>query len=215
MIIIADDHPLFRQALRETVTPMFAGAELVELESLAETKKALLEKDVELLFLDLRMPDSDGLTGLMMIKSQYPALPVMVVSASEEAEVVRAAIQAGASGYIFKSSSLQGIHDAVEMVKAGEVYVPTGVDDGVTENEHHDLDTIARLSSLTPAQLNVYVLLAQGFMNKQIAAEMFISEATVKAHVTSIYKKLGVRSRAQAVMVSKALELSKEGINLG
>lgn len=215
LIVIADDHPLFRQALRETIAPIFSGAEIKELETLAETKQALAEVPVELMFLDLRMPDSDGLAGLMMIKSQHPGLPVIVVSASEEPEVVRAAIQAGASGYIFKSSSLPAIHDAVQQVKQGEVYVPAGVDDGVTENENNDLDTLAKLSSLTPAQLSVYILLARGLMNKQIAAEMFISEATVKAHVTSIYKKLGVRSRAQAVMVSKALEISKEVIRLG
>jgi DNA-binding NarL/FixJ family response regulator len=166
------------------------------------------------LLLDLRMPDSDGLAGLMMIKGMYPALPVIIVSASEEAEVVRAAIQAGAAGYIYKSYSLRQIHDAVSQVNHGGVHIPEGVDDGVTEHEHKELDAIARISSLTPSQLRVFVALSHGFMNKQIAADMAISEATVKAHVTSVYKKLGVRSRTQAVMVSKALDLTKEEIEL-
>lgn len=214
-IIIADDHPLFRQALRETVSPIFQGASICELESLEDTRSKLEKKSVELLLLDLRMPDSDGLTGLMMIKGMYPALPVIVVSASEEAETVRAAIQAGAAGYIYKSYSLKQIHDAVEQVNQGGVHIPEGIEEGVTDHEHEELDAIARISSLTPSQLRVFVALSRGYMNKQIAADMDISEATVKAHVTSVYKKLGVRSRTQAVMVSKALDISKEAIELG
>lgn len=213
-IIIADDHPLFRQALRETITPIFRDARICELESLEETRAELERRNVELLLLDLRMPDSDGLAGLMMIKGLYPALPVIIVSASEEAETVRAAIQAGAAGYIYKSYSLKQIHDAVEQVKLGGMHIPEGIDDGVTELEHEELDAIARISSLTPSQLRVFVALSRGYMNKQIAADMDISEATVKAHVTSVYKKLGVRSRTQAVMVSKALDISKEDLEL-
>ncbi len=214
-IIIADDHPLFRQALRETIAPIFKNFEICELESLQETKAELTRQAVELLLLDLRMPDSDGLAGLMMIKGMYPALPVIIVSASEEAETVRAAIQAGAAGYIYKSYSLRQIHDAVAEVYQGGVHIPDGVAENVTENEHAELNAIAKISSLTPSQLRVFVALSHGFMNKQIAAEMDISEATVKAHVTSVYKKLGVRSRTQAVMVSKALDISKEAIELG
>ncbi|MEE9447802.1 MAG: response regulator transcription factor [Arenicellales bacterium] len=206
LIVISDDHPLFRQALRETIEPIFKQAEIIELESLEETKTILAEREVELLLLDLRMPDSQGLTGLMMIKGTYPALPVIIVSASEEAETVRSAIQAGASGYIYKSYSLKQIHDAVAMVNQGEVHIPDEIDGSVTDHEHQDLDAIAKISSLTPMQLKVFLFLSEGLMNKQIAAEMDISEATVKAHVTSIYKKLGVRSRTQAVMVSKALD---------
>ena len=215
LIIIADDHPLFRQALRETITPIFKGMEICELESLRDTQEMLAKQAVDMLLLDLRMPDSDGLAGLMMIKGMYPALPIIIVSASEEPETVRAAIQAGAAGYIYKSYSLKQIHDAVVMVHQGGVYLPTGIEEEVTDVEHQELDAIAKISSLTPSQLRVFVLLSQGFMNKQIAADMVISEATVKAHVTSVYKKLGVRSRTQAVMVSKALDLQKEEIELG
>jgi DNA-binding NarL/FixJ family response regulator len=214
LIIIADDHPLFRQALRATITPIFQDAQICELESLHETNSKLAQQTVELLMLDLRMPDSDGLAGLMMIKGMYPALPVIIVSASEEAETVRAAIQAGAAGYIYKSYSLRQIHGAVAQVNQGGVHVPEGVEEGVTEHEHEELNAIAKIASLTPSQLRVFVALSRGYMNKQIAADMEISEATVKAHVTSVYKKLGVRSRTQAVMVSKALDITKEGIEL-
>jgi DNA-binding NarL/FixJ family response regulator len=214
LIIIADDHPLFRQALRAIITPIFKDAQICELESLQETKTKLAQQTVELLMLDLRMPDSDGLAGLMMIKGMYPALPVIIVSASEEAETVRAAIQAGAAGYIYKSYSLRQIHDVVAQVNLGGVHVPEGVEEGVTENEHEELNAIAKITSLTPSQLRVFVALSRGYMNKQIAADMEISEATVKAHVTSVYKKLGVRSRTQAVMVSKALDITTEEIEL-
>jgi len=213
-IIIADDHPLFRQALRETVAPIFRQFSIIELESLTDTRERLAQEAVELLLLDLRMPDSDGLAGLMMIKGLYPALPVIIVSASEEAETVRAAIQAGAAGYIYKSYSLRQIHDAVVQVYEGGMHIPEGVEQGVSENEHRELDAISRISSLTPSQLRVFVSLSRGYMNKQIAADMDISEATVKAHVTSVYRKLGVRSRTQAVMVSKALDLTADGVEL-
>ncbi len=214
LIIIADDHPLFRQALRETIAPIFEGMKICELESLLETQEMLSQQTVDMLLLDLRMPDSDGLAGLMMIKGTYPALPIIIVSASEEPETVRAAIQAGAAGYIYKSYSLKQIHDAVVEVHQGGVHLPGGIEEQVTDVEHQELDAIARISSLTPSQLRVFVLLSQGYMNKQIAADMAISEATVKAHVTSVYKKLGVRSRTQAVMVSKALDLQKDEIEL-
>ena len=214
-IVIADDHPLFRQALRETITPIFQNTQILEFESLEETTASLKKEEAELLLLDLRMPDSDGLAGLMTIKGLYPTLPVIIVSASEEADTVRAAIQAGASGYIYKSYTLKQIHDAVEIVNQGGVHVPEGVEEQVSDDEHKELDIITRVSSLTPSQLKVFLLISQGYMNKQIAAMMIISEATVKAHVTSVYKKLGVRSRTQAVLASKSLDITDGALELG
>ncbi len=209
-IIIADDHPLFRQALRETVDSIFHNTTIHELDNLNETKKRLGQEQVGLLLLDLRMPDSNGLAGLMMIKGTFPAIPVIIVSAIEESETVRAAIQAGAAGYIYKSYSLQQIRDAIVQVCDGGLHIPDGIDFSVTENEHDELDAISRISSLTPTQLRVFIALSRGYMNKQIAANMEISEATVKAHVTSVYRKLGVRSRTQAVMVAKVLDLTED-----
>lgn len=214
-IIIADDHPLFRQALRETIAPIFREASIIEFESLEETRACLARGSVELLLLDLRMPDSDGLAGLMLIKGLHPALPVIIVSASEEPETVRAAIQAGASGYVFKSYGLKQIHDAVTLVYQGGVHIPDGMHEGVSNHEHDELDVITKIASLTPSQLRVFLRLSQGYMNKQIASVMNISEATVKAHVTSVYKKLGVRSRTQAVLASKALDIASSELNLG
>ncbi|MFT5275075.1 MAG: DNA-binding NarL/FixJ family response regulator [Saprospiraceae bacterium] len=204
-IIIADDHPLFRQALRETIAPLFPDASILDIESLEETKIILETTDIELLLLDLKMPDTEGLTGLMMIKGTYPQLPVIVISATEDNATVRACIQAGASAYIFKSASLQDIRDTITAVNAGEVYVPERVNNSISDAEQTELDNIAKVSSLTPAQLRVFYFLCEGQMNKQIAYEMSITEATVKAHITSIYKKLGVRTRTQAVLLASSL----------
>ncbi len=211
-IIIVDDHPLFRQALRETITPLFPEATILEIESLSETKSVLENTFVELLLLDLKMPDTDGLTGLMMIKGTYPQLPVIVVSATEDSAIVRACIQAGASAYIFKSASLQEIRDTITAVKASEVYVPERVHDSISSGEQTELDNIAKISSLTPAQLRVFYLLCEGQMNKQIAYEMKITEATVKAHITSIYRKLDVRTRTQAVLLAGSLSEFKSRV---
>ncbi len=204
-IIIADDHPLFRQALRETIAPLFDQANIVEIESLQQTKSLLESDSAELLLLDLKMPDTEGLTGLMMIKGMYPQLPVIVVSATEDSATVRACIQAGASAYIFKSASLQAIRETIEAVISGNVYVPEGVHNDISDSEQVELDNIAKVSSLTPAQLKVFYYLCEGQMNKQIAYEMHITEATVKAHITSIYKKLDVRTRTQAVLMARTL----------
>ncbi|MFT5260615.1 MAG: DNA-binding NarL/FixJ family response regulator, partial [Gammaproteobacteria bacterium] len=174
-IIIADDHPLFRQALRETIAPLFPDASILDIESLEETKIILETTDIELLLLDLKMPDTEGLTGLMMIKGTYPQLPVIVISATEDNATVRACIQAGASAYIFKSASLQDIRDTITAVNAGEVYVPERVNNSISDAEQTELDNIAKVSSLTPAQLRVFYFLCEGQMNKQIAYEMSIT----------------------------------------
>jgi DNA-binding NarL/FixJ family response regulator len=209
-IIIADDHPLFRHALRTTVEPLFADHKIVEYETLAETHDALDARETSLLFLDLRMADSQGLSGLLLIKSTYPQTPVVVVSASEEANTVRAAIQAGAAGYIFKSFSLEQIKQAVETVLRGETFVPSSVSSAITEVEQTGLDNISRIATLTPAQLKVFRYMYDGMMNKQIAYEMSISEATVKAHVTTMFRKLGVRTRTQAVVMGADLDVEKQ-----
>lgn len=206
-ILIADDHPLFRQALRAAVTPLFDNAGIIEVETLAEALDGLNRGSVDMLLLDLRMSDSRGLAGLMIIKGSYPEVPVIVVSASEGAETVRAAIQAGASGYISKSSSPDQIRSAIQQVSGGEVAVPDAVMSDVSAEEQRELEAIENISLLTPTQLKVLVKMTEGMLNKQIAYYMDISEATVKSHVTAIFKKLHVRTRTQAVVLAKQLDI--------
>jgi len=212
-IIISDDHPLFRQALRAAISPIFAGAEIIEVETLAATQEAFRERQVDLLFLDLRMSDSQGLAGLMILKGSFPEIPIVVVSASEGAETIRAAIQAGASGYISKSASPEQIRDSISKVTSGEVAIPQNALSAVSDNEQRELEAIENISLLTPTQLKVLVKMTEGMLNKQIAYDMEISEATVKSHVTAIFKKLHVRTRTQAVVLAKQLDivLSDEG----
>ena len=205
-IIIADDHPLFRQALRSSINPLFDDSRIKEVETLAATLDCLEQQIVDLLLLDLRMSDSQGLSGLMIIKGSYPEIPVIVVSASEGAETIRAAIQAGASGYISKSSSPEQIRDAIERVSRGETAVPESAMTEVSDAERRELEAIENITLLTPTQLKVLVKMTDGLLNKQIAWDMDISEATVKSHVTAIFRKLKVRTRTQAVVLAKQLE---------
>ncbi len=206
-IIISDDHPLFRQALRAAISPIFEGAEIVEVETLAATQDAFRERQVDLLFLDLRMSDSQGLAGLMILKGSFPEIPIIVVSASEGAETIRAAIQAGASGYISKSASPEQIRDSINRVTNGEVAIPQNALSVVSDSEQRELEAIENISLLTPTQLKVLVKMTEGMLNKQIAYDMEISEATVKSHVTAIFKKLHVRTRTQAVVLAKQLDI--------
>ncbi len=206
-IIISDDHPLFRQALRAAIAPLFEGADIIEVDTLVATQEIFQQRQVDLLFLDLRMSDSRGLAGLMIIKGSFPEIPVIVVSASEGAETVRAAIQAGASGYIFKSASPEQIRESIGKVTNGEIAIPQNALTVVSDQEQRELEAIENISLLTPTQLKVLVKITEGMLNKQIAYDMEISEATVKSHVTAIFKKLRVRTRTQAVVLAKQLEI--------
>ncbi len=205
-IVISDDHPLFRQALLAAIKPLFGSANILEVETLAATLEVLEREKVGLLLLDLRMSDSSGLAGLIHIKNSYPEIPVIVVSASEGAETVRAAIHAGASGYIVKSVSPGQIRSAIEQVVLGETAVPASASTAVSEAERKLLEDIENIALLTPTQLKVLMKMTDGLLNKQIAWEMDISEATVKSHVTAIFRKLKVRTRTQAVVVAKQLD---------
>ncbi|MBX2868721.1 MAG: response regulator transcription factor [Acidiferrobacterales bacterium] len=206
-VIISDDHPLFRQALRTAIAPLFSNANIIEVETLAETQDQLADHSVDLLLLDLRMSDSKGLVGLMIIKGSYPEVPVIIVSASEGAETIRSAIQAGASGYISKSASPDQIRESISLVAQGEVAIPDVARSDVSDSERQELEAIENISLLTPTQLKVLVKMTEGMLNKQIAYYMDISEATVKSHVTAIFKKLQVRTRTQAVVLAKQLEV--------
>lgn len=206
-ILIADDHPLFRGALRQAVTlGMGPDVRLVEVASIAELENRLSEKaDWDLVLLDLNMPGAYGFSGLVLLRGQYPQIPVVMVSAQEEAAVVVKSREFGASGFIPKSSTLEVIQDAVRKVLDGEVWWPPQAFEKV------DVPAEARaasegLASLTPQQFRVLTMVCEGLLNKQIAYELSVSEATIKAHVTAIFRKLGVRTRTQAALLLQQLE---------
>jgi DNA-binding NarL/FixJ family response regulator len=205
--IVADDHPLFRNALRQTIAPYFAGV-IVEAATLNEAGAAIEAADEpDLVLFDLSMPGARGFSGLMYLRAQYPAVPVCVVSATEDAGTIRRAIALGAAGFVPKSSPPAKIREAIAAILAGGTWVPAGVDPDEGLGEEGGL--AARLRSLTPQQLRVLMMMAEGLLNKQIAHELGVSEATVKAHVSAVLQKLGVENRTKAVLAAGRFELGQ------
>lgn len=203
--IIADDHPLFRGALRQILQDSFRPESVTEAENYQQLELVAEEaQDVDLLFLDLTMPGVSGLSGLINLKAQYPQLPVMIVSATDDVATIRRAMDLGASGFVSKSASLEEIGEAVRTVLDGGEWVSGDMELGA-ENDAEIADLIARIHALTPQQTRVLSMLGQGLLNKQLAYELKISEATVKAHVSAVLQKLGVDSRTQAVILLSKL----------
>jgi DNA-binding NarL/FixJ family response regulator len=214
-IIIADDHPLFRAALRQAVSQAVPEADMVEVDSI-KTLQAAIEghTDADLVLLDLNMPGAHGFSGLVFMRGQYPGLPVVVVSGSEELQVMRRSIDYGASGFIPKSAPLPTITKAIQDVLNGEVWLPAGVAEKI-ERLHGDVtDFSDKVASLTPQQFRVLGMLAEGLLNKQIAYDLDVSEATVKAHITAVFRKLGVRNRTQAVIAIQQMEIDPSDTSL-
>src|SRR4029078_6147834 len=205
-LVIADDHPLFRGALREAVTGLIERAEVAEAGTCEEVPK-LLDKvgEVDLVLLDLSMPGVRGFSGLMYLRAQYPSVPVVVVSANDDPAVITRCMEVGASGFIPKTLGLEAMRSAIARVLEGGVWTPPDVDlKAGTDAEAADL--MARLATLTPQQVRVLMMLSEGLLNKQIAYNLSVSEATVKAHVSAILQKLGVESRTQAVIAAAQIE---------
>ncbi len=202
--IIADDHPLFRGALRQTLETQFRDAVIEEAGTL-ETVTDSLERsgDVDLVLLDLTMPGMRGFSGLMYLRAQYSGVPVVVVSANEDPQAIRRCIEFGASGFIPKSHGIEVIRNAISAVMEGNVWTPPDVDLGSDDGA---ADLVQRLATLTPQQVRVLMMLSEGLLNKQIAYELSVSEATVKAHVSAILQKLNVESRTQAVIAASKIE---------
>jgi DNA-binding NarL/FixJ family response regulator len=198
--IIVDDHPLFRGALSQALQASFENASVLEAGSLDElTDRLATASDIDLVLLDLTMPGVHGVSGLVYLRAQHPAVPVAVVSASDDAGTIRHCLDCGASGFIPKSQTVEGIRDAVRSIMKGEVWLPPDTDlSQATAGEGVEL--VSRLSTLTPQQVRVLMMLGEGLLNKQIAFKLNVSEATVKAHVSAILQKLGVDSRTQAVI---------------
>jgi len=206
-IIVADDHPLFREALQQAVGNLFDSASFVEADSFDSLQSTAAEnEDADLILLDLDMPGAHGFSALAWLRTQYPALPVVIVSAAGDPRVMRRAVEFGASGFIPKSSSLDEIATAIRSVLDGDVWLPESALTTEDEAIREDQELAQRIATLTPQQFRVLMMLADGLLNKQIAAELEVSEATIKAHVTAILRKMGLRSRTQAAVAARRLE---------
>jgi DNA-binding NarL/FixJ family response regulator len=204
--VIADDHPLFRGALREALSGLFAEADIAEAGSFDDAA-ALLDKsaEVDLVLLDLSMPGVRGFSGLMYLRAQYPSVPVVIISGNDDPAVIRRCMDFGASGFIPKTLGIEDMRGAIARVIEGGVWTPPDIDLGAG-SDAGTADLMVRLASLTPQQVRVLMMLSEGLLNKQIAYELSVSEATVKAHVSAILQKLGVESRTQAVIAAAKIE---------
>ncbi len=203
-ILIADDHPLVRGALAQAVaTP---GAEILEAGDLeGVTRIFAAGTEIDLILLDLAMPGVRGFSGLMYLRAEQPDDPVVVVSANEDRAVMRRCIDFGASGFVPKTTPIEGMREAVRKVLDGEIWTPPDVDLSAPADKE-TADLVRRMASLTPQQVRVLMMVSAGLLNKQIAYELKVSEATVKAHVSAILTKLGVESRTQAVITAAKVE---------
>jgi DNA-binding NarL/FixJ family response regulator len=214
-LMVADDHPLFRDAISAVITTGLASSRLLEAASLAQAL-ALAEEnqEVDLLLLDLSLPDAEGLSGLQTLRQRFPGLAVAIVSAQQERRLVLDAITMGAVGYIPKSTPRQTLLAAIGQILEGQVYLPPDImrpsPNMLPEPAVPSPDTLLRqrLACLTAKQLDVLSCMTTGISNKLIARELNIAETTVKTHVSAILRKLDAASRVQAIVMAAEADLS-------
>lgn len=209
-VLIADDHPLVVGGLKQAVLAAAPGAE-ISVANDFDSMAAVLETspDTDLVLLDLRMPGVRGFSGLLFLRSERPSTAVIVVSGNEDRAVIRHCLEFGSAGFIPKSTSLETMQEAIARVLDGGRWTPPDFDPDAQHNRESSA-MARRLASLTPQQIRVLMMLSQGLLNKQIAYELNVSEATVKAHVSAILQKLGVESRTQAVILATKIESAQE-----
>ena len=207
--IVADDHPLFREALIHAIGNCVEEASIIEADSL-DTLQVVVEANpnADLLLLDLNMPGVSGFSALAYIRNNHASLPTVIVSAMDDPAVIRRSIQHGASGFIPKSSAIATLEEGIRAVLDGEVWIPDGIDLRDDRLDSEEASIAAALSSLTPHQFRVLMMLGEGLLNKQIAYQLSVSEATIKAHVTAILRKMGVNNRTQAVLAVQQLRIN-------
>jgi DNA-binding NarL/FixJ family response regulator len=208
--IIADDHPLFRVALSQALQTILGPlAELYQANSMAQLWPLLrTNPDTQLILLDLKLPDAEGFAGLTALRTEYPDISVLMVSAIEDPAVIKQTLQLGAAAYLPKSAPLEVLSDAVAAVLNGDRWLPAELQTAVAQaTDLIDRDFANRLEQLTPQQFRVLKMIADGLLNKQIAYEMNVQETTVKQHVSAILRKLAVNNRTLAGILFEKLKL--------
>ncbi len=204
-VVIVDDHPLFRNALKQALSSAFPAMSFEEAGNLDQLNAILgRDSDYDLVCLDLKMPGVQGFSGLVYLRAQFPSVPVVVISGSEEPPIIRRALDLGASGFIPKSTPPDVMRRAFENILGGEIYAPVLGEPTAADKEADGL--ARRLATLTPQQVRVLMMLREGLLNKQIAYQLDVSEATIKAHVSAILTKLDVDSRTQAVIAASKID---------
>ncbi len=213
-IIVADEHPLIRIGLQEFLTRLSDEVEILEAKSLEDALETLdREGPFDLIITDLLVQAMKGFDGLRQLHQKAPDIPVVVLSVKDSAHDVRSAIEAGAMGFIPKTSSPEVMVNALKLVLSGGVYLPPNVLRGEPGRSAAALggegSGEVALSHLTPRQREVLALLAQGKTNKQIANELGLAAGTVKVHMSRILKALNVHNRTQSVIA--ASQFAKTG----
>ncbi len=208
--LVVDDHPLFLEALQLAVRIAYPEAKITEATSIAAAKEVLGEgKAFDLILLDLALPGTHGFDGLTELRRLFPRIPIVIISAIDDARTIHAAMTNGAAGYISKAVRKSDLADAIRDVLSGSVVLPRGYTPPPPSTIASTAELAERIASLTPQQLRVLRLLQSGMLNKQIAYELDVGETTVKAHVSEILRKLNVASRTQAVIEASKIDLDK------
>jgi DNA-binding NarL/FixJ family response regulator len=211
-IIIADDHPLFRQALLATLEVKFSQTQWLEAQTIEQLEQQLLANtDSDLVLLDLNIPGAHGFNTLIHVRNHFPQIPVVMISAHEDNETISKAMEYGAAGFVPKSTPVETIIHAIQQVLAGDVWIPENFEKASKDDGESNI--AERVASLTQQQYRILMMFAQGLLNKQIAYDLNVSEATIKAHATAIFRKLNVRNRTQAVIAIAPLDVSEPSLN--
>lgn len=206
--LIADDHPLYREALIAALSSEFENAKYHESDSLDSTLMVLNKhRSMSLILLDLNMPGCDNFYGLLRVKQRFEELPIIVISATETPDVVSQAMEFGAKAYITKTTPTADIIEAVKTVIGGETWLPESLKEAVAQVDSTIVDVAEQVKALTPKQFRVLTMVRKGLMNKQIAEQLNVTEATVKAHISSIFKQFNVKSRTQILVKVEKLQL--------
>lgn len=206
-LLIADDHPLYRDALRGALSTHMDEVSIQEASDMSQAMEVLSQNiDIDLLLLDLHMPGSQDLFGLIHIRKTFPDLPVAVVSGTENADIIGKIIDIGALGFVPKTTDAASIAKAIQTMLEGDVWLPESINSDVSENSEFS-DLADKVATLTPAQYKVLCMLRDGLLNKQIGYNLGIAEKTVKTHITSIFRKLEISNRTQAVIIATQLQL--------
>lgn len=204
--LIAEDHPLYRDAIINLIQKAFAEIEVIEAHCLNDLQDVVSKKNhFDFVLLDLNIPGVYGFSGLLFLQGQLPKTPIIVISANESNEIIKKAYSYGAAAFVPKSSSTNKIIDAITKAINGE---KTVINIDANEEYEEDIKIYNNIKNLSPRQFEILIMLTDGLLNKQIAAELNLSISTVKCHISAIIKTLGVRTRTHAALIAKKLDVS-------
>ena len=209
--LVVDDHPLFREALEKCVHLAASDVEILEAATIDEALAALASREIDLTILDLSLPGTTGLSGLVRLRKAFPRNPIVVISCHKDPQIIASALSLGACGYVPKSASKDEVVRSIGVVLGGSIYLPSSyrMIGGAGLSKEPAQELLKRLTALTSQQLRVLELIHRGLQNKQIAYELQICESTVKVHVSDILRKLEVKSRTEAIVEMSKIDFAK------